>query len=129
MTTALDVVTQAMRNLNLIALDGTPDAGEGQWALDHLNGMALAWDAQGIHTGWATVALSDEFPLDDRHKSGVVYMLMERLSKGPLSGAEKAMAERGYANLAADYKTVEPMRLDDGLLNGIPPGSWNWTQG
>lgn len=118
MTTVLTIVTRAMRGLNLIGADETPDAGEAAKWLSDLNAMALGWSADNIHTGWATVTLSDDFPLDPKHEEGVTFMLMKRVagSRGQaLTAEQREGAEQGRSRLSADFKAIEGLRVDDGL--------------
>lgn len=117
-TTVRSVVARAMRELNLIGAGDDPDAAEADKALDMLNAMASGWSADNIHTGWSEVALSDDFPLDERHVEGVIYMLAERIagSRGqPLTAGQRLGAELGRSRLMADYKVLEWLRVDDGL--------------
>jgi hypothetical protein len=118
MTTVRTIVTRALRELNLIGADETPDAGEAAKALASLNAMALGWSADNIHTGWPTVTLSDEFPLDARHEEGVTYLLAKRIAGSraqALTAEQRSMAELGLSRLMADYKVLETLRVDDGL--------------
>lgn len=136
MTTVRAIVTRTMRELNLIGADEDPDAGEAAKVLAQLNMMALGWTADNIHTGWSTVALSDEFPLDAQHEEGVVYLLAKRVagSRGqPLTLDQREGAERGLNRLMADYKAMETLRVDSGL-QGMPSqrtrtGGWLYTGG
>jgi hypothetical protein len=117
-TTVRTIVTRALRDLNLIGADETPDASEAAKALAQLNSLALGWTADNIHTGWSTVELSDDFPLEAKHEEGVVYLLMEKIagSRGqPLTAEQRKNAEKGLARLMADFKALETLRVDDAL--------------
>jgi len=118
MTTVLTIVTRAMRELNLVGADETPDAGEAAKWLTTLNAMALGWSADNIHTGWATVTLSDDFPLEAKHEEGVVFMLAKRIAGSrsqALTLEQRDAAEQGRSRLSADFKAIEGLRVDDGL--------------
>lgn len=118
MTTVQDIVTRAMRGLNLIGADEDPDAGEAAKALGDLNDLALGWSADNIHTGWSEVELTDDFPLEEKHKEGVIYLLIEKIAGGrgqPLTSEQRKGAEKGLARLMADYKALETLRVDEGL--------------
>lgn len=117
-TTVLTIVTNALRTAGMIGAIDAADAAEADVALNQLNDMALAWPAQGIHTGWSEVALSTEFPLEEQHREGVTYLLADKIasSRGTaLAPADQMRAERGYRLLAADYKNLETLRVDEGL--------------
>jgi len=118
MATVQNIVSRAMRELNLISAEEEPDANEASKALSMLNAMALGWSADNIHTGWSTVALTDDFPLEAKHEEGVVALLAERIagSRGQgLTLGQRALAETGMSRLMADYKEIEPLRADEGL--------------
>jgi hypothetical protein len=117
-TTVRSVVIRALRELNQIGADEDPDAGEAAAALASLNAMALGWSADNIHTGWATVELSDDFPLEPRHEEGVAYLLAKRIAGArgqALTPEQREYAELGLNRLQADYKAVESLRVDAGL--------------
>jgi hypothetical protein len=137
MSTVLEIVTNALREAGMLGLSESADAGEAAFGLTQLNYMATAWDAQGIHTGWSDVTLSEDFPLEDRHREGVTYLLAAKIaaSKGTALPPEaQAAAHRGWNLLAADYKNLETLRVDDGLQalpsQRITAGSgFNFTTG
>lgn len=117
-TTVRDIVTRAMREVNLIGADETPDSGEANKAVDQLNAMAMGWSADSINTGWSTVVLSDYFPLEPRHEEGVTFMLAKRLAGArgtALTPDQMRLAELGENRLASDYKAIEGLRVENGL--------------
>lgn len=125
MSTVLDIVSRALRELNLVGAGDDPDSGLAAKTLDTLNGMGQGWEADGIHAGWPVCTLSDDFPLEPKHEEGVVYLLARRVAGGrgqQLTIPQAAMAETGYSRLVADYKTVENLRFDGGLVGRR--GAW-----
>jgi hypothetical protein len=133
-TTVRDIITRAMRALNLIGADEDPDAGEASKHLATLNAMALGWDADKVHAGWQTVEISDDFPLEAKHEEGVTYLLAKRIAADSgitLSPDQRALADKGWARLCADYKARDTLRMDDGLrmpsernFARLPPVGW-----
>ncbi len=118
-TTINDIVTGALRNLNVIAAGEDPEAAVADEALTALNDMMLALPAKGVHAGWTELTLSDDFPLEDRHIEGVKWMLAGTISTGhgvTLSSKQEAKVSAGWLTLEADYKMLETLRCDDGLL-------------
>lgn len=129
MTTVRTIVTRAMRELNQIGADETPDAVEAAKVLSQLNTMAFGWSADNIHTGWSEVALSDEFPLDAKHEEGVTFLLAEKVggSRGQsLTPEQRKIAEKGLARLMADYKVLETLRVDAGLQSMPSQRRYAW---
>ena len=125
--TVRTIVTDALRDAGLVDINRTPDSVEADSALSMLNRMALAWPAQGIHTGWAEVTVDSDFPLEDMHREGVTAMLVEKLAaaRGGVTPDQKNAANRGYSLLAADFKVLEPLRVEPGL-QGMPSQRWYW---
>lgn len=120
-TTVRDIVTRAMRELNLLGAGEDADAAEAAKHLATLNAMALGWDADKVHAGWQTVELSDDFPLEARHEEGVTYLLVKRMAGArgvDLTREQREMADKGWARLCADYKARDTLRMDAGL--GMP---------
>lgn len=118
MSTVLDIVTRAHRVLNLTGANESPSSAAAAKALVLLNAMALGWEADNLHTGWATVALSDDFPLEAKHEEGVTYLLVRRIAgdRGmQVTPVQNATAETGFSRLVADYKSFEGLRVDPGL--------------
>ena len=112
------IVTGAMRNLNLLAAGQDADAAEAAEILTSLNDMMLAMPAKGIHTGWTTLTLTDNFPLEDRHIEGVKWVLAEKIAPThgvKLSVEQLWLARDGRIALESDYKVHEDLRVDAGL--------------
>jgi hypothetical protein len=116
------MVTNSMRRINMLAAGQDADAAEADEVLGILNDMMLALPAKGVHTGWTTLALTDNFPLEDRHIEGVTWMLSEAITGGSgmsLSAEQQKKANAGWLALEADYKILERLRVDTGL-SGLP---------
>ncbi len=119
-TTINDIVTGALRNLNVIAAGEDPEAAVADEALTALNDMMLALPAKGVHSGWTELTLSADFPLEDRHIEGVKWMLAGKIAPrhGVILNPEQVRdMKSGWLALEADYKMLETLRCDDGLLN------------
>jgi hypothetical protein len=116
------VVTDAMRNVNMMAAGQNPSGEEAAEALRTLNDMMLSLPATGVHTGWTELDLTDDFPLEDRHIEGVKWMLSEALVPAngmSLTREQQGKATNGRLLLEADYKILERLRVD-GALAAMP---------
>lgn len=80
MTTALDIVTRAMRKIGVTAQDEALQADEVSEAMDALNMMLAAWKLAGVDTSHTTLTAGDDFPLAAEFEEGTVYLLAEKLS-------------------------------------------------
>lgn len=122
------VVTDAMRRLNMMAAGQDPDAAEADEALRLLNDMMLSLPAKGVHAGWTELALSDDFPLEDKHINGVKWMLVKAITSVngmSLSREQQENVTEGWLLLESDYKILETLRVDNGLSN-MPSQRRNW---
>ena len=107
-----------MRRLNLIGAGEDAADVEATEGLRALNDMMMALPGQGIHAGWVSQTLAGTFPLEDRHIEGVKWMLVKKLASTAgivLSAEQRNNAEAGWLLLNADYRIIEPLRLDSGL--------------
>lgn len=130
MTTGLNIVTGALQNLNALGIGEDLDTAEAGAALTALNDMAAAWEAMGVFTGWSAIALTDDFPLEDRHVEGVKWMLAGRLAPvyGKALGQDaRALIENGWSMLQNDYRKIEPLGVDRTLRN--MPSQWRISGG
>lgn len=130
MTTGLDIVTGALTNLGVHGIGEALDTAEANFALTTLNDMAAAWEAMGVHTGWTAIALTGDFPLEDKHIEGVKWMLAGRLAPSygkRLDPNALGMIALGWRMLQNDYKKIEPMSIDRALLT-MPSQRHSWPE-
>lgn len=121
------IVNDAMRRISVLPSGETATAEEADENLTILNDMMLALPAKGVHTGWITLTLTDDFPLEDRHIEGVKWMLAEAIAPNhgyALSGEQSRKAFMGWLSLEADYKILERLRVDPAL--GAMPSQRLW---
>lgn len=119
MATALDIITGAMRKLGVIEANAQPSAEEAEQGLSALNDMCNAWNAQGIFTGFSTLATTaDEFILDERHHGGVKAMLAVYLAPEYSAAPSPLVMGQAYSAgllLKADYRPIDTLRVDTAL--------------
>lgn len=122
MATVQSICTGALKLLGVIAANETPSAEDSSYCLDELNDMMREFEGQQIYVNWATAALADTFPLEDKHIGGIKAMLAVRISPafggdGLLSSIAVQRANDGYSRLFGDYHRPEELAVDDGLAN------------
>ncbi len=127
MATIQDIVTGALRKLSVIHGSETPSADDSLYALDELNGMMKAFNGQQVFINWETMALTGDFPLEEKHENGVKAMLAVRLSSAfggdsLISRVLAMQADDGYSMIWGDYHRPDDLRVDEGLTS--MPGRW-----
>lgn len=121
--TVIDLLTDALRMLNVIDVYESPSAEDGIKALHVLNEMMADAQADGIRMGWHPIADADiavDAPLRDEDIRAVKQCLCLELC--PYFGMEpleqqKSLAADAYAKLAKRY--VEYFESD---LTMLPQG-------
>ena len=119
MTTALDIVTGAMRLIGALAAGEAAEASEALDGLASLNQMLHALVHEGVDLGHGDLALASIVKLPDTHIETIRHMLALRLAPEynlTLSPLVIRTAETGKAALQAIYADPEPMSIDGGLL-------------
>lgn len=116
MTTAIQMITDAMRLANLIDENETPSAEMGVAGLRSMNQMVAQWVEDGIRLPWHIVAeLDDELPIDVKDERGLKYNLAVELAgeygMEPLPRVQQIAAST-YAGLEKRYMQVIELSLD-----------------
>lgn len=110
MATTAQIVTRALRRLNVLPSGGTISAEDLADGEDALTAMINAWEAEGL-TG-------DVLPLDARFEQAVVAMLAVRLAeeygKEP-SAVLVRDAESGWNQISSAFFAVPAARFEAGL--------------
>jgi hypothetical protein len=79
--TNIELITQALRKINVIAQIATPTAGQASDALAELNRMMSRWEEENIGLQYYTQStLSDDFPCADYTHQGVIGSLAAALA-------------------------------------------------
>jgi hypothetical protein len=120
MATVSEIVADALRRIHVVPLGSDPTADEADDALTHLNDMIQSWTAEDVHTGIDLLVLADRVPLDDKHIGGLKDLLAVRLAPdygatAPAHISDRAM--KAWQLLCADFKPMESLRIDSGLLS------------
>jgi hypothetical protein len=110
MATPQQIVTRALRRLNVIPAGGTPSAEDVDEGVEALTAMVNSWEADGL-TG-------DILPLDARFEAGVVAMLAVRVA-GEYGKEPDAVlvrdAENGWTQISSAFFAVPASRFDSAL--------------
>jgi len=118
MTTALDLVTQAMKSIGVLEQGETPSGAEGVDGLAALNQMLSSWIHDGIDLEYENVALSDTMTYADDHMGPFRYNLAVRLAPefGVMpSPLVMGMANDGYLQLQREYLDPDTLEIDEML--------------
>ena len=118
MSTAQTVITQALKELGVVAAGETASSEDTADALTRLNWMISNLEVKGVDVGIPTLALADEIDLPDGHERTIMAMLAVDLA--PSYEAEpKALtlrvAEEGLQVLKASFADPGVLRSDTAL--------------
>jgi hypothetical protein len=125
--TNLQIISDALRSLNVINETETPSAEQGAICLRELNQMLAQWAVEGNTVGYATQsATSDTCPIPDWAESAVKYKLALKIAH--YFGAEPsisvvASADDAYTTL---QRTIMNMNLDPADMRHLPIGSGSY---
>ena len=124
MSTNLQIITDALRSINVIDETETPSAEQGIACLRQLNQMMAEWEVGDVVLGYfAQTSTADTCPVPDWAEGGVSGMLALRIA--PDYGAQisipvAAKADAGYSKI---LRTVINLKLKGANLNNLPVGS------
>jgi len=117
-TTNLDVITAALRLINVIAEGDTPSPEQAATGLDAMNEFLEDWSSQGIDVGqWPQTDLTLEFPCPPEIHQTVKAWLASTLAPYYERDARPSvisMASAGYARLLREavLDRMGPVDLD-----------------
>lgn len=122
MATVQSICEGAIRDIDVIGVNSPVPASDVNTALEKLNLMMMGLEADDLNVQWSEKALTDLFPLKDKHIEGVRAMLAEALTAIPtwetrLNREMVKKAAKGRNRLHADYGLVPKMAVPYGLRN------------
>lgn len=126
--TNIDVITRALRRINLNPEGVTPTAEQQADCLAELNSMLAKWEEDGIYLQWfAQTSASDDFPLPEYTQQGVIGHLAMRMAPVysiSLTPELVLYAEDGYQTISRKAMNRDLPRSD---LSHLPRGaSYGW---
>lgn len=124
----IDLITDVLRDINVIDANEAPSAEQGMLALHKLNEMLADAQADGIRLGWYPIAdadISADAPLADEDIRGVQFCLALELCPSfgmePLQQLRENAAD-AYAKLAK--RAIKYMESDTTFLPLAEGNSW-----
>jgi hypothetical protein len=122
-TTNIDLIADALRELGVITEIQTPSAEQGEHALRKLNQMMAEWKESGIDLQYFPQTLtSDPCPIPAYAESGVTCMLATRLASN--YGAQVSIELAASATMGHDtiVRTAVTRALPEGRMVNRPCG-------
>ncbi|MEO0943253.1 MAG: packaged DNA stabilization gp4 family protein [Pseudomonadota bacterium] len=120
--TTRKIVYDALARLGVYDEVETVDATDAARALSSLNDMMHAWRADGVLAGYSSVALTDAFPLPQRHHEAVIAMLALRITDDFAPEAATPIladeAKNGWELIRSEYHVSTGLRILDNLVLG-----------
>jgi hypothetical protein len=117
---ALDIITESLCDIGVIAENGTPSAEQGSIAVTKLNDLMSSLEEDGIDFGWAQISSTgDAVVIPPAHRATIKALLSVRIA--PMYGAEvppvvAAVAARGYERLSNQFLQMRIERAQSGTL-------------
>lgn len=116
MATVRDIITRALARANLIPRGEAAPAEDAAEALRAYNDFMWGLNARGVDFSHTEQDLNGTFPLADKHREGVVFMLAERLAdETGLPLRPSLDPDDWLRTLQADYRTKTKLSIDAGL--------------
>jgi hypothetical protein len=114
MTTVRDIIQTAFRDIGVVAQDDAMTDDQGAAGLTKFNNMLSAWALDGIAITFTDLTLDDVFPLADKYREGVGYLVASRLSPG-YSAPPGFDADEFFRKIQASYMTIADASIPDPL--------------
>lgn len=118
MTTCRDIIERAFRKLGTTAVGEAISANEASDGLEALNFMLAGMELDGVYIAHTDRALDDAFPMPDRFREGITYMLAARLSS-EYEAPPTFDADDFLRKLQAAYTVADEVAMPFELL--VPP--------
>lgn len=120
MSTAREVVTDALKYIQVIHPGRSPSADEMTDGVRSLNLMLHSFEAEGIKLGFADITVDDDVPLADKFIRGVTYLLAIDLAPGygtEVSPEVAINAAQSKTFLQTAFTEIPKLEMDTGLRN------------
>ena len=124
MSTNLDIISRALREINVIAENQSASSEQGSQCLVKLNNMLEMWKEVGIDFGWyEQLTTAGTAPIPDYAELPVVGSLAIICASqygASVSMETAAVADRGYSMLLSKFTREQLDNLD---MSHMPGGS------
>lgn len=125
MTTASDIVTRALRLINVVAVGETPSDNHSADALDRLNDMLHGWAKEGIDFAHSTMTLSDTMRMHESYHLGIECNLAVMLSGQYGRPVPEWVAKKAVDSFAAFQAHTLEFSDDMKVDNALQPRYFN----
>lgn len=118
MTTVLDVIKGALKDIEVLASGESPTAEESTDVLEKLNQMVAGWELDSISIGAPTWTTATTIPLPENHVMAIRHNLAVNVA--PMFGRQVSSiiaqgASDGYRSLQNAYGGPVEMDMDTAL--------------
>ena len=118
MATARDIVTAALRKIQVCPVGEAPAAEDAEQGLGELNRMIAFWAAGDVDIEQPSLTLEESLVVDAKFHDGIVLQLALRLASDYSRPATFARdAEYAWRLIEANFKTLPTATIDEGLLD------------
>lgn len=127
MTTVLEIIDDALRELNVINEVQTASAEQGAYGLRRLNQMLEGWKEEDIEFGWfKQTDTANTAPVPDWAELGVTYALAVNIASkyGASASIELAINTENEVNKILRKSISE--KLDNTDMSHLPEGAGHW---
>ncbi len=119
----IDVVTRALRKINVVPEGVTPSAEQGAACLDQLNSMFPAWEESDIFLQWyPQTSTADDFPCPDYCIDGVIGSLAIAMAPAYGVGVSPELASYMDAGMQIIRRKAMNKKLRPVDLSHLPQG-------
>lgn len=130
MSTNLQIITDALRAINVLDETETASAEQGIYCLRQLNQMLAAWEVEGVPLGYfAQTSTADTCPIPDWAEGGVSNKLAIRVAgnfSAQVPPATAVAADEGYQVILRTLTNQKLQGLDMSHL-GLGSGMGSFT--
>lgn len=129
MSTVSDITRRALRLINVLDSNESPESQQSDDAIMALNAMMTRWEADGRAMGWSDVANpSDTMPTppeaDQAIAANLAVLLSPEYDAAP-SPILVAMADNSLRSLQRDRLMADPIRTANDLPRASRGGRWD----
>jgi hypothetical protein len=119
--TNLDLITGALRKLNVINEIATPSAEQGADCLEALNDMLAQWEADGISLQYfKQSSTTDAFPCQDYTVTGVRAALAIRVAGDFSASVSTELAAEFDSGFATILRKAMTKQLPEASMSHLP---------
>jgi hypothetical protein len=126
--TVLDLITGALRKLNVINEIETPSAEQGAKCLEALNGMMEQWEEDGIRLQYFKQSVtSATFPCPAYTETGVRAALAVRVAADFGATVSTELAAEFDSGMTTITRKAMSAQLDEASLSHLPGGRRHYS--